>query len=84
MRSFIPREKFSDALSGHGPFRNRRKIKSALEAAEKGRFDVIPNEVRNPSCLFTEQKERFLVAVLLGMTPFLHFSATCLAAEVLF
>ena len=48
--------------------------------AEKSRFGVIPNEVRNPSFAIVEQKERFLVVRrggLLGMTPFLLFSAAC-------
>jgi hypothetical protein len=46
------------------------------EAAEKSCFGVIPNEVRNPFFAIAEQKERFLVATLLGMTPVLLFSAT--------
>jgi len=44
--------------------------------AEKSLCGVIPNEVRNRSCAIVEQKERFLVAALLGMTPFSLISAT--------
>ena len=59
------------------PFRFCEPFGTVEEAAEKGRFGVIPNEVRNPSFAIVEQKERFLVAALLGMTPVLLFSAIC-------
>ena len=55
-----------------------RMLATALQAAEKGQFGVIPTEVKNPSCLVVEQIERFLVAALLGITPFLLFFAASL------
>ena len=60
----------------------KRRTSAAKEVAEKCQFRVIPNEVRNPSCAIAEQKERFLVASLLGMTPFLLFSAACKAVSI--
>jgi len=52
----------------------KRLVRAPL--AEKSLCGVIPNEVRNPSFAIVEQKERFLVAALLGMTRFLLFSAS--------
>jgi len=38
------------------PCRKSRNMSTALQAAEKSRFGVIPNEVRNPSFAIAEQK----------------------------
>ena len=47
---------------------NADLVVDCVVAHDKSHRGVIPNEVRNLSCIHASRQERFLVAALLGMT----------------
>jgi hypothetical protein len=63
------------------PCRKTGKIYAALQFAEKSFSACHSKRSEESLCAECQEKERFLVAPLLGMTRLGSFSATCLAAE---